>query len=431
MSNTKTELLKLAKALGKSGYKEYEAKVFAELFFEHRANKPRSTIEEPLPARAFFGAELAWAGFLDNRKNGKNSEEYGIAEKALDGDEIVLYVMWRHDNNLRQSDVLWRKARNNEWKSVSDASGAQRPKDKEYLQILDEKVKLWRRQAVGSKEESEKKEAPKQKRLGPWVAVQKKLNELGASLKTDGWWGPLTSAAWNKLTKENTTSAVPADMKPTEALAKLQKLSPAAKTVPQAEQTETATATSDALLSAYVKFPTGDGRLNLSHRDSLYKNVAKRTPETMPEYAALSSTWKKRIGDLYKKDEAVNPEMELILGMPAEAKSAKPTFNSSEFFAVDNIRMRKSDGALFYVANPNDQNTISPLSQRDPEFLNLREQRRMMAEIRREEKSPAKRRLYRQKISGQRKRKRGLSAVERGVGTRREQRGMEGLTGKK
>ena len=435
MSNTKTELLKLAKALSKSGH-------------EAISNKIASLTKSAAPTAAQAAEMADVATYIKN-----NVSVSDINKAKADPNQAFVYAAapnvswnkggWGTKEELMIAALYFGRISG----SFSDAkvlglfpatvvdADFVKYSDLSIKQIIEKELKhspshlqmaLKANSLSLGSHDPNKTDPNKTDPNKPWIPVQTKMTQMGATnidgtpLASDGRWGKNTSAAWNKLTGDTTTPTVPTTLAPADALAKLT----GATTAPGASQ---ASAVSATLLEAYWKFPETDKRLTLTKRDALLKAVGLTTKESKP-YSGYTPSSQAKISAAYVADLQANPNMEMVLESPKAQKPAQPQFNASDFFSADDVRMRKADGGLFYVPDPAKPNTVAPLSQRKPDFLTQREQRRMMGEIRREEKDPKKRRAYRQKISGQRKSERGLTRAERAAGKTRENKGTTGLT---
>lgn len=454
MSNTRTELLKLARALGKSGYAGQSnvimrlAEIAAEVLDDEVVRVWEKFKPQPQITSSAAGpkaAEMFWEGVGSQGLLGMGGT---IESKML----AALWLRFTQEELDKAAPIRdWK--RNDYPVGISaealikkETSGQT---ERVMLSLLSKRVnssnfnphtgEFIEKDTPKDTSKDARKEAPPVQKGITLSDVQSKMIRMdarnidGTPLVTDGDWGKNTSAAWNKLTGDATTATVPVDLTPTEALKKLTDIasSTAAPATPAATSESQASAVSASTLGAYWKFPEEDKLLNLTKRDALLKEIG-RTTKTSKPYSGYTPASQAKISAAYLEDIKTNPNMEMILEDSAnqESAQAKPQFNASDFFATDDIRMRKSDGGLFYVPDPAKPNTIAPLSQRSPDFLNQREQRRLMAEVRREFRSdPAKRRMYRQKISGQRKSERGLTRAEQAAGRARAYRGTAGLTG--
>ena len=444
MVNAKNELLKLAKALGKSGYEDFKNNILSLAqqmgsLSPAQTNYPNKT---KYPYVTWSSVEYYW-------KYHKVSDHYKVlgsasgatamfdaAVKGWGTDDGEVYAALFYGTDKSSADVI-------------DATKADFSGTEEHIALMiidgtinktnfDPVAGKWLNPAVGN--QSQQSQSQQQQGSANWTDVQNKLNALGAKdsdgnqLDPDGKWGPKTSRAWNDATKEKTTATQSTDLTPVQALARLNQIAPAQPAQPA--QTQTANATKATIYNAYMKFPDGDPEMVLAARNDFYK-AAKRTVNDIEDYNDLNNAQKDYIHKAYLADKAKNPKMEMKLQFyrPQAAAPATPTFNSADFISDGNLYMRKTDGEVFYASDPSKPNKLTPLSERSikrdgTSYLTNIEQRKLMRRVRQELPGPsnaAARRMYRQSIAGQRRSSRGINPLERTRGRDRADKARRDL----
>ena len=285
-----------------------------------------------------------------------------------------------------------------------------------------------------------------------WTNVQRKLHQMGGArvdgnrLKDDSHWGDNTAHAWGQVTDG---AARPSN--PNSAMETLEEIEEERER--EQERTARQAPIDRQLLAAYVMYD--EDKLSLASRDGLLDSAGLTVADSYEKAQDLiDDITRDRVTELYNTDKAAygaadgNDErnFRIILTGFLRRKLAEDDSSDSGSTEISlrdyynpggtNIFMRKTDGTLFYGMRNGDRDVLYPIENRTqtrgggPDYLNLREQRKMLREVRREHARGSDRyRAYQDIIQGQRKFETGERNIfdpsgrgERGEGQREEGR---------
>lgn len=369
-------------------------------------------------------AGMAWSGSQEGHRV-RQTEGGFLLEQSDDPKPILEYLISLQGMDLvssyAQAQQLVNTSGVNEGMLRVDVQGRQQ------AQVLEEQDPVARQEG-GQGETGEGRgssgEGTEEGRVS-WAAVQRKLDQMGGTrqdgdpLRDDGIWGNNTAHAWGQVTDgagrpSNPDSAIEA----LEAIEEREQRSAARQ-----EEVDRR------LLVAYVMYD--EDRLDLTNRDGTLATTGMSVAGSFEDAQDLVDDLdERRVTQLYNTDKIAYGEeegndernFEIILKgflrrkldedqRPTETQE-QPEISLREYFnpSGTNIFMRKSDGALFYGMRDGDRNVLFPLENRTqtrgggPDYLNLREQRKMLREVRREhDRGTDNYMAYKDIIQGQRK----------------------------
>jgi hypothetical protein len=303
-------------------------------------------------------------------------------------------------------------------------------------------------------ERAQRVESPRATR--PWSEVQIRLTQMGGkredgeSLRIDGIWGDNTNHAWGQVTNGATRPS-----NPDSAMETLEEIEEEIEEEKIREQ-DGAARQEDiprSLLAAYLMYD--EDRLSLAGRDGLFGSAGLTVADSHEKAQDLiDDITSDRVTELYNTDKAAygaadgsdERNFRIILTGFLRRKLAEDDSSDSGSTEISlrdyynpsgtNIFMRKTDGTLFYGMRNGDRDVLYPIENRTqtrgggPDYLNLREQRKMLREVRREHRRGSDRYMaYQDIIQGQRKFETGERNIfdpsgrgERGEGQREEGR---------